>query len=589
MTQIAHTPMIAFLASVSLTRPILRRLSPLRRRHHILPPNVPHRSIFALTTSPSPNFPSPNSSSNPSDPNMFATDKSFTSLGVSSPLAHTLATLGIATPTKTQASVVPILLSGLDMQLEYAAQIRAYDQAKSALEKNLVQRVVNPAPSESLTSPDMPTPSETPISDLPLQSSPLPDRPSRLPEDVNDVLMIGAETGSGKTLAYLLPYVQAVRTATTDLKAVILVPSRELCSQIATFLTSYFETPPPHIVLAGGQPPDVADIKAVKVVIATPTALLNYFRFNPKHDASDKYIVIDEADMLLSGAFLPDVERILNQPGMKPFATRKNSHLIDANRNRLLFIGATYPHWTGDRVKSIITWMRRRYPNIQAVQTEAIHKRSTRLTSRWQYLTDENARIEALHQILSNELTSEDKVMVFASKADTVRRICETMQHQLGETFISEHFGSIVQLHKLVRTEERASNLENFRNGEARLLFCTDLASRGLDLGSVTRVVEFEFASNVVAYLHRIGRTARAGLGGVTDHFYDEVSRPLAEAIQQRAEKETTVVEGVFSRKRSFRRKFKKKMGEESVVKGLEDVEIDEADEEEKARWRGED
>ncbi|CDF40189.1 unnamed protein product [Chondrus crispus] len=421
-----------------------------------------------------------------------------------------------------------------------------------------------------------------------------PERPTPPEEDVNDVLMVGAETGSGKTLSYLLPYVDAVRRAPeARLKAIVLVPSRELCWQVAAFLKAYSEDAPPHVVLAGGHPPDVADMASVRVVIATPTALLNYFRFSQRPDASDKMIVVDEADMLLSGSFLRDVERILDQPGMKPFATRKNGPVRAVNRNRLLFVGATYPHWTGDRVKSIITWMRRRYPGVRAVQTEDIHKRSRRLRSRWRHLDTEEQRLDALLEVLESETGETDKVMVFSSKASTCERVREAVVTRMGEGAVRDKFGEALQLHKNVHSEDRQQNLAKYRSDEGRLLFCTDLGSRGLDLGNVTRIVEFEFATNVVVYLHRIGRTARAGASGSTDHFYDDVSKPLAEAIRERSEKEGTVVQGVFSRDRSFRRKLKKtaelKAAEEanlqSLVRPMDDVVIDEVDAEEAERF----
>lgn len=421
----------------------------------------------------------------------------------------------------------------------------------------------------------------------------LPEPPQN---DISDVLMIGAETGSGKTLSYLLPYVETLRTSHPDLKAIIMVPSRELCWQISQLLNTYFEDAPLSLVLAGGSPPDVSDVKAVKVVIATPSALLNYFRFTKNPCVSDKMIIVDEADMLLSGGFLADIERILDQPGMKPFATRKNGKLREINRNRLFFVGATYPHWTGEKVRSIITWMKRRYPGVKALQTQNIHKHGEKLQSRWFFEPKEEKRLDRLLEILKTDSSSTDKIMVFGSGAESVQRIAEKVEQLYGKEELEAKFGCALQLHKRVGASERFENLQHFRAGEARLLFCTDLGSRGLDLGDVTRVVEFDFASNVVSFLHRIGRTARAGAEGFTDHLYDEVSQPLAEAIKKRADTDVTVVEGIFSRNRSFRRKLKKQRreqlsaeananSEKVVPKGLEDVEIDEPDEEELERF----
>lgn len=530
------------------------------------------------------------------DGSMFESGITFSSLGASPDYVDALAERGIVIPTKAQAAVVPRLLRGLEIQTEYALRVREADEAELAAAQD--ESEIATEGGEQDGDDSIKDPSEK-LDETVAQvgTAEAPQRPQPPAEDIDDVMMVGAETGSGKTLAYLLPYVETVRKSTVPVKAIILVPSRELCWQVGSFLTSYFQDAPMHLVLAGGNPPDVSDIKKVRVVIATPSALLNYFRFSQKPDASDKMIVVDEADMLLSGGFLRDIERILDQPGMKPFATRKNGKLRAMNRNRLLFIGATYPHWTGEKVRSIITWMRRRYPTMTAVQTEDIHKKSIRLRSRWQYLDTEEERLDALMEVLEGETTSSDKVMVFTSKAETSQRIYDAVITRMGTVPVEEKFGAALQLHKHVHSSERQENLTKFRTGEGRLLFCTDLGSRGLDLGDVTRVVEFEFASNVVAYLHRIGRTARAGASGRTDHFYDEVSKPLASAIRERAEKETTVVDGVFSRNRSFRRKLKKAMEAEggapggataqAVAMNLNDVPIDEIDAEEEERLKG--
>lgn len=507
---------------------------------------------------------------------MFASNSSFAELGVSPDIVACLAGHSITTPTNVQASVIPLMLRGLERQIEYASQVRAADEGDIKLPT--IQEE-----SMSAVHAEVQNMAQTGAGNTDTNFG-ATKRPRPPADDDDDVLMVGAETGSGKTLAYLLPYVEAARTATdVNLKAIVLVPSRELCWQIADFMKSYFPSAPRHLVLAGGQPPDASDVRAVRVILATPTALLNYFRFSEKPDTSDKVIVVDEADMLLTGSFLRDVERILDQPGMKPFATRRNSRVRAINRNRLLFVGATYPHWTGEKVRSIITWMRRRYPNVKAVQTEGIHKRSVRLQSRWRLVKTEVERIRALIQLIETEMASDDKVMVFTSKADTSQRVCESVVSHVGGDRIVEKFGSAVQLHKFVPADERRSNLERFRNRQARLLFCTDLGARGLDLGNVTWVVEFDFSTNVVGYLHRIGRTARAGASGRTEHFYDEVSEPLAKAIRERAEKESTVVEGVFSRNRSFRKKLKK----QGAVTDLKDVVIDEIDIEEEERLRG--
>ncbi len=88
--------------------------------------------------------------------------------------------------------------------------------------------------------------------------------------------------------------------------------------------------------------------------IATPAALRNYMQFSVRADKDDNYTVVDEADMLFSGSFLAEVEDVRNKPSMKPFTTRRNAAVRAVNRKRLVFVGATFPHLSGERVKSIV-------------------------------------------------------------------------------------------------------------------------------------------------------------------------------------------------------------------------------------------
>lgn len=574
---------------------------------------------------------------------MFATDTTFTELGLSQATADRLKKCGLRTPTKAQAVVIPALLKGFALQVEYATQVRAGVQQAC---ETRIEQMGGDSQLDRNTKLDIEENYEA------------EERPDT---DVDDVLMFAAETGSGKTLAYLAPFIEvAQRETEVPLKAIILLPTRELCNQVSSFIHSYFTDNmigassssehvsdgdsnqeltyddqqhllpcARHVILSGGEASYLSYNKGdVRIVLATPATLLQHLRMSEKVTSmSDKYIVVDEADMLLQGAFLKDVERVLNQLGMKPFATRRNLPVRARNANRLVFVGATFPHWVGARVRSIVTWMKQRYPTMRAIQTPSVHRRSSRLQSRWYHLPNENDRLNTLQKVLLSSdkqgslspdvLNSdvdmsrdpEEKVMVFCGKADTAVRVTEMLRN--SEQILDKYNG-VAELHKLVPTSERKLNLHRFLDGNARILVCTDLASRGLHLGHVERIIEFDFASNVVTYLHRIGRTARAGATGSTEHFYDNVSRPLAEAIREKAETEATVVESIFSRNRSFRRKFKKKMQlneqeqaahdnqlkptsttGQSVVSAstasssvsMTEVEIDEMDEAERQRW----
>lgn len=509
---------------------------------------------------------------------MFEPGSSFSALGISDEVVAQLSERNMTNPTRVQASVVPVLVEGLSHQMQYERTLRRAEAEFDAATVSRVEAVddteldaVNDAELGGIDNAELGgidnarlgAPSAVPHSSEDVLEY---QRPTPPEGDTDDVIMLGAETGSGKTLAYLLPYIEACRrNPDTPTKAIIMVPSRELCAQVARLLVTYFPDAPPHLVIAGGHPPDVSDIKTVRIVIATPAAVLNYFRFSQKMDGNDKYIVVDEADMLLTGSFCREVEQVLNQPGMKPFAQRKNAAERAVNRNRLIFVGATYPHWTGEKVKSIVTWMKKRYPNIRTLQTEAIHMRSTNISDQWHFMQSDEERQQKLISILSEECDTDEKVMIFCARADTAERVYENLLEAVGGE-IGPKFGILTRLHKNVPSLERETWLTSFRSSESRLLVCTDIAARGLDLGNVTRVIEYDFSTNVVGYLHRIGRTARAGASGCTNHFYTESNRALAEAILERSTGNTSVVEGVFSRDRSFRRKLRKRTRENIAV-----------------------
>jgi len=476
-----------------------------------------------------------------SSPSMFQPEKTFSSLGMGTEICDKLRETGIVHPTHVQVATIPRLLQGLLTQHEYAAKVRdAMDTFKS---------MSTMSPTEDGSGFEAP---EAPA------------------EDFDDVLVVGAETGSGKTLSYLLPFVEAInRDPSVRTKAVILQPTRELCAQTLRFINSYLPQPIPRtLILAGGLPPDVSDLAGVRIYIATPAALRLYMNFSGDHLRNDKYIVVDEADMLLSGSFHSEVKEILHQASMKPFAERKNGQIRKENRNRLIFVGATYPHWVGERVKSVTNWISSKYPSVQHITTESIHRRSTMLKSSWKFVNDDAERYESLLEILSS-CSDDEKIMVFASTATRVGELVE------------KYGKGCLQLHKNMYSKERkealrafssesAPQLEEFKDdqgdgvqieGGKKILFCTDVASRGLDLGNVTRVIEYDFATNVVAHLHRIGRTARAGEKGRSDSLYGNMDEPLVNAIRERDARDENVVVGVFSRNRSFRRKWKKAMG----------------------------
>lgn len=405
-------------------------------------------------------------------------------------------------------------------------------------------------------------------------------------------------------------------SALVGMRGVVLVPSRELAAQTLAFLSAYFPAPhtPSAAVLASTLSP--AAIAAADILIATPGSLRNAawaLGRDASWAAAVKYVVVDEADMLMTGGFAADVEALLDGAGgvdgWKPRRMRRNADAVAANASVVVFAGATYPQWEGERVKSVVNTIHKRYPEAVTLATPGLHRRSGALSEVWVRAGGQGLAAAATLDALSRVLTDAAapavadvagaaigaKTLVFANTADAAAAAAQYLSAAPG---VAAAYGGVGEVHGGVPVGDRAAALAAFVAGDLRLLVATDLAARGLDLGRVHHVVQAEFAANVVGYVHRVGRAARAsglapvggggdgsdgdgdgtaaasavaadgaaaGVGaaaaapvGRVTHFYDDAAAPLAEAIRDRVAAGLPVVEGVFSHKRSFRRKWKK-------------------------------
>jgi len=376
-------------------------------------------------------------------------------------------------------------------------------------------------------------------------------------------IVIASETGSGKTLSYLLPVIdEFVRKRERDpdvkahVRALVLVPSQELTAQIMRFVDQ-LNLGVKATVLAGERftvPPDTL------IVASTPRAFGDRAEL---HDFADlRCIVVDEADMLLEGSFKDETTRVLDT-FRKPLSRRKivemerrgeefSSH-PQPGQPHLIFVGATYPHWIGDKVRSVVRFIEKRYPDVLNIRTDFIHRSNPLLTETW-IDTQGIDTVEKLVEVVKGGPPGQ--VMVFCNTVKSVDMIAEALSSSPSV------LGGVQAVHRSMQMSDRIRILDEFRENKFRVLVCTDLVARGMDLGSnVSHVIQYEFGPNVVNYLHRIGRTARAGYSGQATHFYDGEQRALAEDII-RANR--TGLEAMFSRNRNFRNRKKKQFRREN-------------------------
>ena len=326
-----------------------------------------------------------------------------------------------------------------------------------------------------------------------------------------------AQTGTGKTAAFALPILQklgkpqqpiAVRSA----HALILAPTRELAIQIGeSFATYGRHTGLRHTVILGGvgQPQQVkAMARGVDILIATPGRLLDLVQ--QKHVRLDavKHFVLDEADRMLDMGFIRDVRKLVA--------------MLPKKRQSLLF-SATMPSDVAKLASEMLHDPLRVEVAPQAVTLDLVDQRVHFV---------ETAQKRAL---LTNLLEDPSlaRVIVFTRTKHHANRVSE----HLERAGISND-----ALHGNKSQNARQRALQRFRAGEARVLVATDIASRGIDVDGVTHVINFELPHEPESYVHRIGRTARAGNTGIAVAFCDISERPLLRDIERLTRRPLTVI-----------------------------------------------
>ena len=321
--------------------------------------------------------------------------------------------------------------------------------------------------------------------------------------------MLGlAQTGTGKTAAFGLPLLQRLAADRTSAgphsaRALILAPTRELAVQIHDSLRLYGKhLKLRHAVILGGvsQNKQVETLRhGVDVLVATPGRLLDLV--NQKHVrlGAVKTLVIDEADRMFDMGFIRDVRKIV-------------AHL-PRERHSMLF-SATMP----DEVAHLVAEILRNPARITiASKTIAADKIDQRV-----FFVDAKDKRALLHDLLKDPAMK--RVIVFTRTKHGANKVAD----QLEKSGIAT---DAIHGNKSQNARQRA--LEQFRNGRVRVLVATDIAARGIDIDDITHVINFELPDVAESYVHRIGRTARAGAGGIAIAFCDAQERALLKAIER--------------------------------------------------------
>ncbi len=346
---------------------------------------------------------------------------------------------------------------------------------------------------------------------------PTPIQTQAIPKLLEGRDMLGiAQTGTGKTAAFALPLLQRldanrVKAQPRQPRALILTPTRELALQIAEGFKSYgrhlgFK----HTVVFGGvgQGQQVAAMNAgVDILVATPGRLLDLMEQRHINLSKIEFLVLDEADRMLDMGFIRDVKRIV--------AT------VPAQRQTLLF-SATMP----SDVMSLASGILRDYVRIEVTPPATTVER---IEQRVMFVTREDKK-KLLSAILTDKAVS--RVLVFTRTKHVANRVAE----QLIKSGVNAD-----AIHGNKSQNARQRTLAAFKSGKVRVLVATDIAARGIDVDGITHVINYEMPADPDSYVHRIGRTARAGSSGAAISFCDAEEVGDLRAIERTTRQQITV------------------------------------------------
>jgi ATP-dependent RNA helicase RhlE len=328
-----------------------------------------------------------------------------------------------------------------------------------------------------------------------------------------------AQTGTGKTAAFALPILQRLAHISPGrghrhIRCLVLTPTRELASQIGESFTTYGKHLPLRTAVIFGGVGMEAQKQALKngidILVATPGRLLDLAGQRLVDLRTLEVFVLDEADRMLDMGFIHDVKRVI---GLLP------------SRRQTLFFSATMPREAQELADRLL----------HDPETVAVTPPST---------TAERVEQEAFLV----EKADKRALLVEVLRDSAMKRVLVFSRTKHGANRIAEHLvkagigAEAIHGNKSQNARERA--LANFKNGRIRVLVATDIAARGIDIDDVTHVVNFDVPEVPETYVHRIGRTARAGASGMALTFIEQEERPDWRNIVKLTRQDIPIVEG---------------------------------------------
>lgn len=351
-------------------------------------------------------------------------------------------------------------------------------------------------------------------------TTPTPIQQQAIPAILEKRDLLGcAQTGTGKTAAFTIPILQLMfqqfeveKPKYRRLQTLILTPTRELAIQIGESLSAYGHFLPfNHKVIFGGVP-QFSQVQAIRngvdIIVATPGRLLDLMQQRVISLEDINYFVLDEADRMLDMGFVHDVKRIIAK--------------LPAKR-QTLFFSATMPNEIKQLADILLS---------NPVKVEVTPPASTvDMIQQSIYYVEKHNKQSLLIQLLKDETI--ETVLVFTQ----MKHAADKLTVQLNRAGIR---AEAIHGNKAQNARQRA--LENFKNRKTRVLVATDIAARGIDIDELTHVVNYELPNVPETYVHRIGRTGRAGASGIAISFCDWGEKTFLSDIQKLIKKTIPVV-----------------------------------------------
>src|SRR5450830_470465 len=324
-------------------------------------------------------------------------------------------------------------------------------------------------------------------------------------------VMGAAQTGTGKTAGFSLPIIQlllahassSMSPARHPVRALILTPTRELAVQVAENVQAYAKhTPLRSTVVFGGmdmKPQTVILRNGVEIVIATPGRLLDHIEQKNISLGQVQMLVMDEADRMLDMGFLPDLQRIIN--------------LLPKQRQNLMFSATFSPE-----IKKLANTFLNNPLTIEVARSNQTADKVTQVVYK---VPDDQKHALVAHLLRQRDLK---QVIVFSNTKIGASRLARVLEQEGMRA---------TAIHGDKSQQERMAALEAFKKGEIDVLVATDVAARGLDISDLPCVINFDLPYNAEDYVHRIGRTGRAGASGDAISIYSDKDERLLADIEK--------------------------------------------------------